>query len=88
MIGDGLLREAAAAVAAAGPGEAARAALQQRWPALRFALCSDDDVPARLPPAWQGEGFNLYLIGGGEHCLALTRDAEGAIGVVVATVPD
>lgn len=68
--------------------EAALAALQQTWPKLRFTLCSDDDMPARMPPALQREKFKLYLVGGGEHCLSLTTDFDQAIGVVLATVDD
>ena len=66
--------------------EAALDILKKRWPGLRFTLCSDDDMPARLPPALQRERFNLYLVGGGEHCLSLTDDPLQAIGVVLAYV--
>ena len=45
-------------------------------------------MPARMPSALQREGFKLYLVGGSEHCLSLTTDAEQAIGVVVASVDD
>lgn len=88
MIDDALLRAAAATFESHGAGDGALAALRERWPDLRFTVCSDDDVPGRLPPAWEGARFNLYLIGGGEHCLALTRDADAAIGLVIATIPD
>jgi len=60
--------------------------LKKRWTDLRFTVCSDDDMPARLPPALRREGFNLYLVGGNEHCLSLTDDPLQAIGVVLATV--
>lgn len=62
------------------------AALKDRWPELRFTLCNDDDMPARLSPALQQEKFNLYLVGGSEHCLSLTDDPLQAIGVVLAEV--
>ncbi len=45
-------------------------------------------MPARLPPSLQRESFNLYLVGGGEHCLSLTKDLEQAIGVVLACVDE
>ena len=62
--------------------------LKQAWPDLRFTLCNDDDMPARLPPSLQCERFNLYLVGNGDHCLSLTKDMEQAIGVVLACVDD
>jgi hypothetical protein len=68
--------------------EGALDSLKKSWPELRFTFCNDDDMPARLPPALQREGFNLYLVGGGEHCLSLTTDAEQAIGVVLASVDE
>lgn len=58
--------------------------LRRRWPGLRFTVCGDDDVPARLPPVLARPGFNLYLVDGSEHCLTLTDDPEMAIGVVLA----
>jgi len=68
--------------------EDALASLKQTWPDLRFTLCSDDDMPARMPPALQRAGFNLYMVGGGEHCISLTTDPEQAIGVVLAWVDE
>jgi hypothetical protein len=68
--------------------EGALTILKSRWPELRFTLCSDDDMPARMPPALRRETFNLYLVGGGEHCLSLTTDLEQAVGVVLASVDE
>ena len=64
--------------------EATLDCLRDRWPGLHFALCSDDDVPARLSPVLERPGFNLYLVNGSEQCLTLTNDPEVAIGVVLA----
>jgi hypothetical protein len=66
----------------------ALATLKQTWPDLRFTLCSDEDMPARMPPVLQRAGFNLYMVGGGEHCISLTTDMEQAIGVVLAWVDE
>ena len=68
--------------------DAALDSLKKDWPELRFTFCNDDDMPARLPPALQGGKFNVYLVGGGEHCLSLTQDMENAIGVVLAQVDE
>ena len=66
--------------------EQSLAGLKQAWPELRFTLCSDDDMPARMKPVLTREQFNLYLVSGSEHCLSLTDDPSSAIGVVVALV--
>jgi hypothetical protein len=68
--------------------EDALASLKQNWPDLRFTLCSDEDMPARMPPALQRDRFNLYMVGGGEHCISLTTDMEQAVGVVLAWVDE
>jgi hypothetical protein len=68
--------------------EQSLAGLKQQWPDLRFTLCNDDDMPARMKPAVPHQQFNLYLISGSEHCLSLTEDPQSAIGVVVALVDD
>jgi hypothetical protein len=68
--------------------DAALDSLKKSWPDLRFTFCNDDDMPARLPAALQSGGLNLYLVGGGEHCLSLTQDMESAIGVVLAQVDE
>lgn len=83
-----LERIASAATSLGELNEGALASLKDAWPELRFTFCSDDDMPARLPPSLRCERFNLYLLGGGEHCLSLTADAEQAIGVVLAQVDD
>ncbi len=62
--------------------------IKQRWPDLRFTLCSDEDMPARLEPALKKQQFNLYMVGSSEHCLSLTDDPQSAIGVVVALVDE
>lgn len=85
---DTLERIANAAAALNVLNEDALAGLKLIWPELRFTLCSDEDMPARMPPALQHAGFNLYMVGGGEHCISLTTDPEQAIGVVLAWVDE
>lgn len=86
MISGDILATVATMVTEQGASEATVSAMRTRWPNLRFTYCSDDDMPPRLSPASSGQGFNLYLIANGDHCLALTKDPEVAIGVVVAEV--
>jgi hypothetical protein len=89
MIVPETLEKIAGAAAALGALDADTLAfLKENWPDLRFTLCSDDDMPARLPAALKRDKFNLYLVGGGEHCLSLTDDPLQAIGVVLASVDE
>ena len=89
MLSAATLEQIAGAAASIGAlNDAALDSLKKNWPDLRFTFCNDDDMPARLSPALRGEGFNVYLVGGGEHCLSLTQDIEQAIGVVLAEVDE
>lgn len=88
IVPETLGRIAISAASFAKLNEDALSALKVNWPELRFTLCSDDDMPARMPPALECGQFNLYLLGGGEHCLSLTVDPLQAIGVVLATVDE
>lgn len=69
-----------------GLSEATLQTLRQDWPDFHFTLCSDDDVPARLAPAVEGEGFNLYLVSNAEHCVVFTAQPEAATGIVLAAI--
>lgn len=60
--------------------------LRDTFPQVRFTLCRDDEV-VNAKPVFEGNGVNLYLVGG-DHCLTLTRSFEAAMGVVVAEVDD
>lgn len=87
MIVPETLDQIASAAASLGElNEQAMAFLKKTWPDLRFTFCSDDDMPARLPPSLKRERFNLYLVNGSEHCLSLTDEPSQAIGVVLACV--
>ena len=88
MITADILHQAAEIIDRVGLGDTCVSTLRKEWPALRFVVCSVDDVPARLRPALEGAGFNLYYVGGGAHCLALSQDSESAIGLVVASVEE
>ncbi len=88
-LGIGILQQIAQRAAASGAlDESVLEQLKAEWPALRLTLCNDDDMPARMQPALRADGFNLYWVGGGEHCLTLTEDPEQAIGVVLAIVDE
>ncbi|HNA28888.1 MAG TPA: DUF6129 family protein [Thiobacillaceae bacterium] len=88
MIAPETLAAVADAVGTRPLDEAVLADVRTQFPDLRLTLCGDDDVPARLAPALERPGFNLYLVNGSEHCLSLTNDPEVAIGVVLAWVSE
>lgn len=58
--------------------------LRLAFPGLAFSLCDDNDVPSRLQPLAEGEGYALYGIATGEHCASLTARLDGASGLAVA----
>ena len=66
--------------------ESSLAHLRREWPSVHFTFCAEDDVPARLSPALEGRGFNLYLVTNAEHCVAFTSQCDTASGIVLATV--
>jgi hypothetical protein len=68
--------------------EASVAHLRREWPGIHFTFCGEDDVPARLNPVFEGQGFNLYLVNNADHCVAFTSDLEIATGIVLATVSE
>ena len=76
-------------VGAAAQLDANVATLRQRFPALHFSECSEDDVSPLYQPALSIDGYALYLISGSSgHCLALTNTAESATGILIAAKVD
>ncbi|MCK9282669.1 MAG: DUF6129 family protein [Rhodocyclaceae bacterium] len=91
MIDAALVDRVAAAVAATAPvddGMALANTLRERFPSVRFTVCSDDDIPSKLVAAAENAFCRLYYVDTGEHCVKLTGDAEVASGLVVALVGD
>lgn len=87
MITEQQVKEVAARVEAAALGEALIGDLRQAYPDVHFTYCMDDDI--NVPsPVFEGQGFNIYLVDGREHCLCLTKDYEVASGMVLAEVVD
>ena len=87
MIAAGMVEQVADSVAEASPFLAdidLQHLLRAEYDGLRVVVCSDDDVPANMPPAMGNTRCNLYYLDAGEHCVKLTRDAQAASGLVVA----
>lgn len=59
--------------------------LRAEYPGVHFTYCMEDDIPNQ-EPVLEGEGFNLYLVDGREHCLCLTNNYENATGIVIAEI--
>lgn len=83
------LEQAQIAAIAAAVGDATvpdlAARLRAQFPDLSITVCADNDIIGARP-VLEREGFNLYLVDGGSHCLSLTSDPDTASGVVVAWV--
>lgn len=89
MISDEFLTQVTARVAELGGlSEPTVAALRQSWPDVHFTYCSEDDVPAQLKPAGEGEGFAIYLVSGAQHCVGFTYNQEAATGLVLASISE
>jgi len=60
--------------------------LRAAFAGVHFSMCSDDDMPARVPFAAENPYCRLYGVKSGEHCVSLTTDLDAATGLVVALV--
>lgn len=85
MITPELLQQVADAVASTSLDEAMLAELRSAFPGMHFSYCLDDDVGA-VEPGLRRPTFNLYLVDGREHCLALTNNPAAATGLLVAEI--
>lgn len=68
-----------------GLSEATVSQLRRLFPGVYFTYCMDDDVHSGKP-VMQKSGFNIYLVGSGDHCLGLTAACESAKGIILAEV--
>lgn len=68
-----------------GLSEATVSQLRAFFPGVYFTYCMDDDVHSGKP-VMQRDGFNIYLVGSGDHCLGLTAACESAKGIILAEV--
>lgn len=84
MISADTLDKVVASVNDTGLSESTVTALRQAWPGVHFTFCSEDDIPGRLNPVTEGNGFGVYLVSGAEHCVAFTDHLEAATGLVLA----
>ena len=85
MLTQDQLNQVAAHIGKNSLNETLIAEIRQAFPGIHFTYCMDDDIPNN-PPLFIGEGFNLYLVDGREHCLCLTGALENATGIVIAEV--
>jgi hypothetical protein len=65
-------------------GERLIASLRSSYPAVRFTLCSEDDMGAR-EPYQTGKGYDLHLVAANQGgCSHLTFDLSECSGLVIA----
>jgi hypothetical protein len=89
MITDALIDQIAIVVQRAGLSGQSVAALRDAFPGIQFTHCLDDDIGAGIEPFREAEGFNIYLVDAGNHCMTFTRSLDNATGLVLAEVePD
>ena len=88
MVSDSVIREVLDHVAHhwRRPHDQMTAQLRERFPAIHVTVCSDDDMPPRVPFIAENTHCRLYYVTAGEHCLGLTTDADAATGVAVGLV--
>lgn len=60
--------------------------LREGFSGIHFSLCSDDDMPSRIPFAAENRQCRLYYVTSRDHCLSLTNDADAASGLAVARI--
>ncbi len=70
-----------------GLSETTIAGLRQQFGGAHFTYCSEDDI-GDARPYRECAGFNVYLVNSEDHCSVLTREVEGASGMVLAEVYD
>lgn len=85
MISPEQLQHIASIIGSESLNESLVSMLRSENPGVHFTYCMDDDLPNN-EPVLAGEGFNLYLIDGREHCLCLTNSYGNATGIVIAEV--
>lgn len=87
MLNEQAVEEIIAVVGQQGLSEATIGALRNQFGDAHFTYCMDDDV-GEVTPYRECEGFNIYLVNSEDHCSVLTRQIEGASGMVLAEVID
>ncbi|MBS4051586.1 DUF6129 family protein [Methylomonas rivi] len=85
MISSEQVQRIASAIRTQALSETVVSALRSEYPGIHFTYCMEDDIPTQAP-VLEGEGFNLYLVDGRDHCLCLTNNYEHATGIVIAEI--
>ena len=83
-----LARELAARIKAHDGSAEVLTVMRLEHPGLRFAVCSDEDIPARLPAWLVHDGVSMYLLDATEHCVSLTNNEDRACGLVFTIAGD
>ena len=87
MVNEQMLEQVIDVVTRQGLSEATLAGLREQFDDAHFTYCMDDDIGGATPFR-ECEGFNIYLVNSQDHCSVLTREVDGASGMVLAEVID
>lgn len=88
MLNEQAIEQVIDLVSQQGLSEVTIANLREQFNDAHFTYCMDDDVGGAAKPFRECEGFNVYLVNSADHCSVLTREVEGASGMVLAEVFD
>lgn len=85
MLSEQSINEVIGVVNQLGLTEATIDELRKQFEGAHFTYCMDDDVGGYTPYR-ECDGFNIYLVNSQDHCSVLTREVDGASGMVLAEV--
>lgn len=86
MLNEHMVDQVIGVIGDKGLSEATLAALRDQFNDAHFTYCMDDDVGAVAKAYRECDGFNIYLVNSQDHCSVLTRELDGASGMVLAEV--
>ena len=88
MLNEEMLDQIINVVGENGLSEATIGSLREQFNDAHFTYCMDDDVSGSATAYRECDGFNVYLVNSQDHCSVLTRELDGASGMVLAEVID
>ena len=88
MLNEQMVDQIIGVVGEKGLSDATLSVLRDQFSDAHFTYCMDDDVGGAAKAYRECDGFNIYLVNSADHCSVLTRELDGASGMVLAEVID